>query len=601
MSKERDILKSLLLKEELELLDTIKQKLLTEEQFTKEVAKVLAVALKRAQHKNKNIERALAGPIKEGVKRAFVDSKQSIIDSLLPIMGQLIRKTVTNSIKQFVSDINRTLEQAFSVKYFKWRWQAYKSGIPIAQIVFQKTIRYQVSEIFLINIENGLLIQHVGADDMLKDNNAISGMLTAIQDFVGDSLNESDSQIESIEIKGKELLFSFGSKAYLAAVVMGSPTERLKEKFQQLIENIHAEFSEDLSDEKQYENMPDLNGLLRSNLVTKSLSPENKKIYWQPWVVIFVFLLSIFAYTSHLKSVAHQKIVDSAESIDGFILQNVKETDSGYRVMGLLDPMADISPLQQDNISLSTKAYISIDANIIKKRIAKVTIEYPELKTEFIDNTLILKGSISQIHYTKAIKKLNKIIGIEKIDNQLIIDNKAEIFSFLNQFPHLSKESSYTVHKQTLILKGEVSQRELNDFERLFKTRFPKVLINDTNVRVVDSTDKLLQSINNTSINLTDIENFNSQDKPLNRVVNSLHQLLNRGVKIKLEIKGQSDCFGSNSNQFSMLRAELIKKEINKKNIDESILFTTIKPCEKFTTHRDSSLLKAFFRIKEIK
>jgi OOP family OmpA-OmpF porin len=601
MSNERDILKSLLLKEELELLDTIKKKLLTEEQFTREVSNVVAEALKRAQYKDKNIERALAQPIKEGVKRVFVDSKQSIIDSLLPIMGQLIRKTVTNSIKQFVSDINRILEQKFSVKYIKWRWQAFRTGSSLAQIVFQNTVHYQVSEIFLINSKNGLLIQHVGADDMLKDNNAISGMLTAIQDFVGDSFNESDSQLESIEIKGKQFLFSFGPKAYMAAVVQGSPTERLKEKLQQLIENAHGEFSKDLSNENNYDNLPDLNDFLRSNLVTKSLSPETKSINWLPWAIIVLLLSSYFIYTSYNNSVAYSKIVTSAESIDGFILQDVKAIDSGYKVTGLLDPQADVSPLVKNNITLSTKAYISLDANIIKKRIANIIDDYPEIKTDLIGNTLTLNGIVSQLEYKEVIKNLDKIIGVEKINNQLIINKEEEIISFLNQFPQFSKESTYDVQKQTLVLNGEANQEAMSDFESVFKTHFPKLQLDDSNVLLQDSTNKLLQYINNSSISLSDIKSFNLQNKTLNKIIKNLHQLLDRGLKIQIEIIGESDCFGSNSNQFSLQRAELIKQIMLNQNIDKSLISTKIKSCKKYTTVPDASLLKVSFKTKEIK
>ena len=149
MSNQRDILKSLLLKEELEVIAELKQKLLSKEQFTKEVSEILSGAINRARRVDSDFERALSRPIKNGVTQAFTDNKQSIVDSLLPIMGQLIRKTVTNSIKQFVTDINRTLEQNFSIKSIKWRWQAKKAGITFAEMVFQKTIRYQVKELFV--------------------------------------------------------------------------------------------------------------------------------------------------------------------------------------------------------------------------------------------------------------------------------------------------------------------------------------------------------------------------------------------------------------------------------------------------------------------
>jgi OOP family OmpA-OmpF porin len=302
MNNERNILKSLLLKEELEVLEQLKQKLLSKEQFTEEVAKVLSKAIKRAHQKDVNFEKALEKPIREGVIKAFSESKQSIIDALLPIMGQLIRKTVTNSIKQFVADINRAIDQGFSTKAIKWRWQAKKAGISFPEMVFQKTIRYQIEQIFLINRENGLLIEHVGKDDLLKDNNAISAMLTAIQDFIGDSLDTPEANLQSAEIENVEYLISSGPKAYLAAVVKGSPTERLKEKLQKLIENIHADFSGYLVKEDEYRNIPDLNDYLRGHLVTKSLEEEQTQTNWLPWDIIPLLILSGLIYWSYTRN-----------------------------------------------------------------------------------------------------------------------------------------------------------------------------------------------------------------------------------------------------------------------------------------------------------
>lgn len=601
MKNERDILKSLLLKEELDLLDNLKNKILSEKQFTKEVAHVLSAAIKRAQDTDKKLERALAQPIKEGVKRAFVDSKKSIIDSLLPIMGQLIRKTVTNSIKQFVSDINRTLEQAFSIQYIKWRWQSYKTGIPIAQIVFQKTIRYQVIEIFLINRDNGLLIQHVGADDMLKDNNAISGMLTAIQDFVGDSLNDTDSQLESIEIKGKEILFAFGPKAYLSAVVLGSPTERLKEKMQQLIEHIHADFSDDLSNESEYDNMPDLNDILRKSLVTKSLSPQTKKINWWPWIIIISLSLAYMIFSIYQKNTQYHSLLEKAQSIKGFMLQDIKKINTGYKVSGLLDPLADISALNQDNITLSTQAFISIDPLIIRKRVNKIMADYPSVSFKITDNKLILEGLISPLKHSQLLKKSEKVIGIDEIIDQIKINPEIEIQNFLNSYSEFSQQSEYLPQKQTLRLIGTSSQKRLNVFKNTFNQRFSDVLLDGSLVNIQKTNTELFQIINNTKINLNNILELNTEMIPLNTIDEMLHLIISRESTIQLTITGESDCYGSNSNDFSLLRAQAMKQALINKNIKDKYLSVAIKKCEHYRNNPDNSLLNVSFKIKERK
>ncbi len=600
MSEERDILKSLLLKEELKLLDQIKQKVLSEEQFTQEVSKVLGGAIKRAQKEDKSFERALSTPIQKGVTRAFSDNKQSIIDGLLPIMGQLIRKTVANSIKQFVADINRTLELGFSSKALKWRWQAFKTDQSFAEIVFQKTIRYQVNEIFLINQENGLLIEHVGTDDMLKDNNAISAMLSVIREFIGDSLQSPDDNLQSAEMGDNLLFFSHGPKAFLVFVVKGSPTERFKIKAQQLIENVHAEFSDVLINEENYRNNTDLQKFLRDQLVTKSISDKPKKINWVPWVVGILTIVLALSYWSYKRNKEYDEMVDIANSIGGLYVQSMVRTRGKFKIKGLVDPLADTSSLQREDVILDTRPYISLDDTITKKRVEMITADFNEVNFNVVNQELTVRGSILPKEQKKFIQKLNSIVGIKRIKNKVVVDNSTEITAFFESFFAIDKPPEFTVSHNHISLSGTLTYSQYQNFIQEIKHLFPEINVNGKTLTISDSNQLLINSINSTVINIPLLQKkAPKQIRLLTDIIKINQQLEQRGVSFKLSIIGQSDCYGTLSDSYSMKRAETIMSTLIQSSIDPAVVSKEILTCNTFDQTQNDAKRVVSFLIKQ--
>ena len=602
-NKERDILKSLLLKEELELLDELNKKLLSKDQFTKQVSNVLTAAIIRAQKKNGQFERALSGSIKTGVKRAFSDNKQSIIDALLPIMGQLIRKSVTNSIKQFVTDINRTLELGFSTKALKWRWQAIKSGSTFAEIVFQKTIRYQIEELFLVNKENGLLIEHVGKDDMLKDNNAISAMLTVIQDFIGDSLQAADADLLSAEVGDNLILISTGPSAFLAAVVKGSPTERLKEKLQKLIENIHADFSDSLVKEDLYRNIPDLSDYLRSYLITKSISKDRKKTNWWPWIITTLLIVSAFSYWTYNRKQQYIHVVNIAKSIDGLYLQSIKRKNSTFQIEGLLDPLADISPLNSLGVSLTTKPFISLDEKIVNERINIIVSKYSGVEARLKGSTVYVSGLILTKNIEKLLQQLNATPGVDKIDSQLKYDKSEELEVFMLEQQDLLSNLDYKTSNNNLQLSGSVDYKNYATFNAQLMNLFPDVLVDNSAIEVIDSTENLIKNINNIIINISTKDNkimAMHDDKHLNNIIKSLQSIIARGITIHTLIIGHSDCQGKLSDRYSLKRADSIRDIFIRKGINQSLLSTKIISCDSFNGVIRQSKLNVTFKVEQL-
>lgn len=596
MSNERDILKSLLIKEELELLQTLREKVLSKDQFTQEVAQVLSGAIKRAQKEDENFERVLSLPIKKGVSRAFSENKQSIIDGLLPIMGQLIRKTVSNSIKQFVSDINRTLELGFSTKALKWRWQAYKADITFAEMVFQKTIRYQVSEIFLINSDNGLLIEHVGTDDMLKDNDAISAMLSVIKEFIGDSLSSPDGDLQSAEMGGNLLFFSHGPKAFLSFVVKGSPTERFKSNSQKLIENVHADFSDALKDEQNYRDNDELQSYLRSNLVTKEISETTTKINWLPWVLGFLLIIGSIAYWTYHKRQQFNEVNNTLQSIDGLYVQSITRKDGKFLIKGLLDPMADLSVLNNSEVTFQTQPYISLDENIVRSRIKKITSGYASIIVLLDDGILTVSGLVSPSESEEITNHLIQIVGVESIINELTINNTELLKVFVLQNLMISDDLKFECSHNEVLLFGTIKHDEYHDFIIKLKKDFPNVVVNNNALEVVETTQVLIDKVNNTKINMPSLGAVDDSEQLLN-VIESLQLLIKRDSTMRLLITGESDCHGAASNTYSQIRADTIKERLIKAGIDEQMILTDVNTCQSNADYKQEALLNVSFKI----
>ncbi len=600
MKKEQDILKSLLLREELELLDKISQKVLSEDQFTEEVSQVLGNAVIRAQKKSGQLQRALSAPIRAGVKSAFTDNKQSIIDSLLPIMGKLIRKTVTNSIKQFVNDINRALELGFSSKAIKWRWQAYKAGITFPEMIFQKTVRYQVEEIFLINRENGLLIEHIGSDDMLKDNNAISAMLTAIQDFIGDSLKSSETDsLNSAEIANKQFIITYGPTAFLATVVKGSPTEKFKERLQQLIENIHADFSSDLSQEDQYRNIAGLSAYLKPNLVIKNITEGEKKINWWPWVIGVLLIISTLSYWTYQRKKEFDHITELTQSIQGLSVNSINRNGSGFLIEGLIDPLADTSQLNELNITLKTRPFISLDPGIIEKRVIAAISNFDGVQAMVSGDTVTLSGTLKQSQHTLLLSKAKAIVGINNIDDRLTIDNSEQIQRYLDNI-NTDDNIMAKVRYNSVQLSGSSNFEQSVQLKTSLSNQFPQLEINDSQLNIIDSTKQLISTINDLEINMIITKSQviqNSSEFML--LIKNLQSLIKRGVKITLEIIGHSDCNGRLSDSFSMKRAEMIRGLLIAEGIEPTLLSTSITQCKQLDQQKQDALIKVTFNIQQ--
>ena len=209
-----------------------------------DIGEVLPQVLQLHAH-DPHLAKALTPPLEKAITASVQRNPKPLADALFPVMGPAIRKAVSAGLAGMVESLNRTLEHSLSWRSFRWRLEALRTGKSFGEIVLLKTLVYRVEQVFLIDRKTGLLLQHVRTGTgAVQDANMVSGMLTAIRDFVQDSFRvaEHDS-LETFQVGDLAVWIEAGPHAILAAAIRGSAPRELRRALQDALESIHLESS----------------------------------------------------------------------------------------------------------------------------------------------------------------------------------------------------------------------------------------------------------------------------------------------------------------------------------------------------------------------
>ncbi|UCH89018.1 MAG: hypothetical protein JSV49_12430 [Thermoplasmata archaeon] len=113
--------------------------------------------------------------------------------------------------------------------------------------------KFKLEDLFVIHA-NGNLISHVGGSSRLyTDNEILSGMLTAIQDFIKDGFSESsesasdDWGLDHLKFGDRNIFIERNDYMYIAAVFKGEVGWKLRKELQDALREIDTNYSKILS------------------------------------------------------------------------------------------------------------------------------------------------------------------------------------------------------------------------------------------------------------------------------------------------------------------------------------------------------------------
>jgi len=214
-----------------------------------DVGRVLPEAVRLRSRQDKKVTEALLPTVEEAIGISVKRNPQNLVDALFPVIGPAIRKAIAEALTGMVQTMNQSLEHSLSVQGLKWRLEAWRTGKSFGEVVLLHTLLYRVEQVFLIHRETGLLLQHVvaGGSASIQDADMVSGMLTAIQDFVHDSFSSQQSDtLDTLQVGGLTVWIEQGPHAILAGVIRGNAPQELRTIFHETLERIHLEFATEL-------------------------------------------------------------------------------------------------------------------------------------------------------------------------------------------------------------------------------------------------------------------------------------------------------------------------------------------------------------------
>lgn len=372
-------LRELLVGPEQARLEELQRRLDDRQLRTEDLSQVIAEAIALRLRRDRALQSTL-NPIVEDAVRISVARDPSILaNTLFPIIGAAVRKSVAHALRGLVDSINQTLERSLSLESLKWRVEALRTGKSFGDIVLTHSIRYRVEQVFLIHRETGLLLQHVArAEQIVQDSDLVSGMLTAIQDFVRDSFTGAGGQeVETIELGEFNLWVQHGPAATLAAVVSGTPPPELRNLLERTLEQIHSDFAAALGTFKgDTAAFADTRPLLLSCLLGRG-APAAKRS--PGFFVAAAAVVSVLIAVGLFFVVRHQsrwdKLLQRLRSEPGIVLTSAEESWRSYRLSGLRDPLsADpeklirASGINPEKVTAHWEPYVSLHAKFRAER-----------------------------------------------------------------------------------------------------------------------------------------------------------------------------------------------------------------------------------------
>ena len=344
-----------------------------------DIGEVLPQVLVQHAH-DPNLARALTPPLERAITASVKRNPTPLADALFPVMGPAIRKAVAASLASMLDSLNRTLEHAVSWRSIQWRIEAMRTGRSFGEIVLLKTLLFRVEQVFLIERESGLLLQHVHSGAAgLQDADMISGMLSAIRDFVRDSFRVAETEaLESLKVGNLSVWIEAGPRAVLAAVIRGTAPAEYRRRLQIAIETVHLEFASELEsfdgDTSAFSlSRPTLETCLQTEYRADARRPRTR---WS-WVLAAaaILALAVWGGLSYRARAREARYVEALRAEPGLIVVSTGRTGGKFVVSGLRDPRARDpqtllagTGLAPDGVEGRWAAYYALDPALVLTR-----------------------------------------------------------------------------------------------------------------------------------------------------------------------------------------------------------------------------------------
>ena len=313
-----------------------------------ELAELLPEAIALRARRDRQLARALAPTIEGAISESVRRNPREIATAIFPVLGPAIRKAIAEAFAGFAASINRAIEHSISPRGLAWRIESWRTGVPYPQIVLRHALVYRVEQVFLIHTETGLLLaQAAPADRPVADADLVSGMLTAIRDFVGDAFGTERDRggLRTFCVGELTVFVEHGPAAVLAAVVRGQAPETLHPRLQETLEMIHLQFTGRLGDfqgdaESFAAAVPLLEECLETRLATDRHERPRGRAVWLPWAVAAILIAAVAGWLIYRSGREWNGALARLRAEPGIVVVDAERNWGRWQISGLRDPLA---------------------------------------------------------------------------------------------------------------------------------------------------------------------------------------------------------------------------------------------------------------------
>jgi outer membrane protein OmpA-like peptidoglycan-associated protein len=396
-----------------------------------ELSAVLPEAVRRGTARNAALSVALTPAVEEALQASVRRDPRTLVDAIAPVMGPAIRRAIAEALRGMVESLNHALESSLSWRGVMWRVEALRTGKPFAEVVLLHTLVYQVEQVFLIHRHTSLLLQHVVPASMLRppDADLVSGMLSAIQDFVQHSFEASgDGVLQSMHVGDLTVLVEPGPLAMVVAVVRGQVPPELRGVLQGVSERIHRQYGVDLTrfegDAAPFEACrPELAECLRAQYKGRDAQPRRSS--WRLGLAVaLAALLGLAALGYAIWSARRwSHFVDRLRIEPGLMLVEAASAGGRYRLVGMRDPLAaDPATIAREAgidpaaIDARWEPYASADSRFVTARARTVLAPPPTVQVATRKGVLELSGTAPRSWIATALPRAALMPAVTSVD-----------------------------------------------------------------------------------------------------------------------------------------------------------------------------------------
>ncbi len=393
-----------------------------------EVADRLPEAIALRASRDDRLARALAPTLEGAISESVQRNPEQIAQAIYPSLGPAIRKAISEAMAGLVASINHAIEHSLSWQGIKWRLEAWRTGVPYPQVVMKHALVYRVEQVYLIHAETSLLLAHVAAPDLVApDADLISGMLTAIRDFVSESFDGGGAGgLRTFTVGELTVLVEPGPRALLAAVVRGQSPPELLERLQRTLELLHLRFAAPLRDFAGDAAPFDAARPLLAECLEKVLETDRPRrrslaprLAWGLALVLVVaaVTLAVLAQRRWRRGLA------ALRAQPGLVVLEAGRGFGGWRFTGLRDPLAADPQVVLAGLGVDTsrvrgtwRPFASADPPILLARVRRAVEPPAGVSLALTGDTVVASGSADLAWLNDAPRRAARFPEISRLD-----------------------------------------------------------------------------------------------------------------------------------------------------------------------------------------